>query len=375
MEEVWRVTDECFSRSDLDDPAWMELFSGDLEGYAYHLAFAEAGIEHFDTGYLAVWCNDRRVGVFPYFLTDYRLDATVQGRLKRFSVWLGQRFPRLFVIRLACLGSPVTDSLRFGMASDWRGKSEPIRMAIKALQRLGEQHDANLIGCKDLLDSGLPSWRKALSEFGFERAPNMPVATNSTTFASIDDYFASLSRGTRRDLRRKYRHRHEISIEEFDGEPPDLEAIHHLYLNCFMRSELQFERLTTNFFQLVSELLPGRCRYVLYRAEGRLFGFNLLLCQEGVLIDKYIGMDYDLSRRYCFYDLSWLHNMEMCVRDGFHTYQSGQAAYAAKLRRGARLEKTWIYFRHRHWWIHQLLRIIVPFLSYENFDPALSNTN
>ncbi len=56
--------------------------------------------------------------------------------------------------------------------------------------------------------------------------------------------------------------------------------------------------------------MPGECRFVLYRPEGKLIGFNLLLHKNGMLLDKYLGMDYRLSRQHNLYYLSWRHNLE-----------------------------------------------------------------
>ncbi len=40
-------------------------------------------------------------------------------------------------------------------------------------------------------------------------------------------------------------------------------------------------------------------------------------------------------------------NVRFCLDRGIPQLQSGQTAYASKLRFGSRLDKTWVYFKHR----------------------------
>jgi hypothetical protein len=89
-------------------------------------------------------------------------------------------------------------------------------------------------------------------------------------------------------------------------------------------------------------------------------------------MDKYIGMDYVHSNEVNLYSLSWLYKIKMCIRDGFHTLQSGQAAYEQKLSFGAKLEQTHILFKHRNKLINPALKITAQALAYGNFDPALN---
>jgi predicted N-acyltransferase len=155
--------------------------------------------------------------------------------------------------------------------------------------------------------------------------------------------------------------------------PPHMEQIYQLYLNTYNKSELKFEKLTIEFFESLAGLMPNQCRFVLYYMQEKLVGFNCLLLGNGVLMDKYIGMDYEHSKQFNLYSLSWLYNIQMCIRDGFHTFQSGQAAYETKLSLGAKLEQTYVFFKHRNRVINPILKLASRALAYGNFDSALSS--
>ena len=363
-------SERSFTAAKYEEPIWDKLLQGDAESYRYHLAFEISKVQGFKTGCAAVRRGGIVVLLAPYFITDYRLDSTVQGPLKQASSWLHGHAPGLLSMKLLCVGSPVTDSCKLGITRDYTFDPNMIAALNEQLEEIAEREGASVIAFKDILESDAKLLRQPLKQAGFSEVANMPVATNPTGFNSVNAYLESLSYATRKNLRRKLKMRSQVAIEEYKGMPPDLDAIYQLYLNCYERSELKFEKLTLEFFESIAALMPDHCRYVIYRAEGKLIGFNLLLHRDGVLLDKYIGLDYALSRQYNLYFISWIHNIEMCIRDGFHTYQSGQAAYAAKAKLGAELEQTYIFFRHRNRLFNPALKLTASLLAYANFDNA-----
>lgn len=365
------TTEHSFTAASYEEAIWDRLLPGDAESYRYHLAFDLGKVTGFRTGYAAVRRGGIVVCLAPYFITDYRLDSTVQGVLKRFTSKLHGILPGLMTLRLLCVGSPVTDSGKLGITRDYEFDADMITALHEELEQIAEDEGASVVAFKDILESDAKRLAEPLQQAGFSQVDNMPVAINTMGFASLDQYLETLSYTTRKNLRRKRKSLQHVQIEEYDGMPPELDAIYQLYINCYERSELQFEKLSWQFFESIATLMPHNCRFVLYRAEGKLIGFNLLLHRNGVLMDKYIGLDYDLSHKYQLYFLSWLHNIEMAIRDGFHTFQSGQAAYETKIRLGSQLQQTYVFFRHRNPIFNPLLKLASKFLAYANFDKAL----
>ncbi|MEO8419035.1 MAG: GNAT family N-acetyltransferase [Methylophilaceae bacterium] len=365
------TTERSFTAAKYEETVWDRLLPGDAESYRYHLAFELGKIEGFRTGYAAVRRGGIVVCLAPYFITDYRLDSTIQGPLKRFTSWLQGYAPGLLSLKLLCVGSPITDSAKLGITRDYHFDPDMVLALHEELERIADREDASVIAFKDILESDAEHLAQPLKQLGFSRIANMPVASNIINFGSLEEYLGTLSYATRKGLRRKLKMRQHVEIEEYDGMPPDLDAIYRLYLNCYEQSELQFEKLTPQFFESVAALMPQHCRYVLYRAEGQLIGFNLLLHRDGVLSDKYIGLDHALSKKYNLYFVSWAHNIEMCIRDGFHTYQSGQAAYETKTKLGAKLKQTYIFFHHRNRLINPALKLLAKPLAYANFDSSI----
>ena len=359
-----------------DIAAWQALLPQSLESYPYHLAFAQANIEGFKTGYVTIFYAQKPVFVAPIFVMGYALDSTVQGKLKAFTTKLRGLFPELMTLRLLCVGSAVTDSAQIGFNSSFN--AEIMQVLNQKLEEIASVEKASVIAFKDVTEADLAQLKSPLQALGFNVVDNMPIAKNAINFKTLDDYLASVSYSTRKGLRRKMKGFAQLRIEEHNGMPPQIDEIHKLYLNCYEKSELKFEKLTRDFFENLSVLMPNNCRFVLYyyneNGGEKLIGFNCLLHDNGVLMDKYIGLDYAKSLEVNLYSLSWLHNIEMCIRDGFHTFQSGQAAYETKLSLGATLDQTTIVFKHRNRLINPLLKLASRVLAYGNFDAALKAT-
>ena len=352
-----------------DSAAWQALLPQSLETYPYHLAFAQANIEGFKTGYVTILAAEKIVFIAPVFVVDYALDTTVQGKLKVYTSKLRDLFPKHLTLRLLCVGSAVTDFAQIGF--DENLNTEIIQALNQKLEEIAVIENASVIAFKDITEADLTQLKMPLQNLGYSVVDNMPVAKNNINFNSLDEYLATVSYSRRKGLRRKMKKLSQLRIEEYDGMPPQLDEIVQLYLNCYEKSELKFEKLTRDFFENLAKLMPNNCRFVLYYFDDKLIGFNCLLHGNGVLMDKYIGLDYAKSLEINLYSLSWLHNINMCIRDGFHTFQSGQAAYETKLSLGATLEQTYIVFKHRNRLINPFLKLASRVLAYGNFDAAL----
>jgi len=363
-----------FTAAKYDETTWQRLLPNSLEGYRYHLAFELGKVVGFKTGYISVSKGSAVVCIAPIFVTDYALDTTVQGPIKSLTQHLTKWLPKLMTIRLLCVGSPVTDSAQIGFFKDAPLDAELIKVLTEKLDEVAEREGATVVAFKDLATQDSKQLQPLLAMQGYSSVENMPVAKNLIPFTDLDSYLATLSYRTRKSLRRKLRVFNQLRIEEHNGLPPHLEEIYQLYLNCYEKSELKFEKLTLEFFESLAGLMPNQCRFVLYFHEENLIGFNCLLHGNGVLMDKYIGLDYDKSLQLNLYSLSWLYNIQMCIRDGFHTFQSGQAAYETKLSLGASLEPTYISFKHRNKLLNPILKLASRVLAYGNFDTSLHST-
>jgi len=350
-------THYTFTAAKYDETTWQRLLPNSLEGYRYHLAFELGRIVGFKTGYISLSKAGTVVCIAPIFITNHALDTAVQGDMKAVTHHLSKLLPNQRTVRLLCVGSPVTDSAQIGFFKDQPLDAEMINVLTEKLDDVAEREGANVIAFKDVMDIDTKQLQPLLAKQGYTCIDDKLVAKNSINFKELDGYLATLSNDTSKMLRGELKQFDQLHIEDHDGLPPHLEKIYHLYLNCREKSEFKFEKLTLEFFEALAGLMPNQCRFVLYYMHEKLIGFNCLLHGNGVLMDKFIGMDYMHSQQVNLYSLSWIYNIQMCIRDGFHTFQSGQAADEAKLSLGAMFEPTCTLFKHRNQFVNPMLKL------------------
>lgn len=310
-----------------------DFLAGEAEGYAYYKAFQDSGIENFEFGYLVVRRDGGRVAVAPYFVTRYCVNTTLaEGWTKRMLGWLS--------FRIACVGHPSAD---LGML-DGEVSAEVLDAINRELFKR-----ARVVAYKDFA-AGLPL-------AGFSSEPNLPVARLAVTA----DFYARLKGSVRREFGQRRRRARGLRIEECVTFPrAHAGRIYALYLQTLARAQTRFERLTPQFFERVAPF----GKYVLYWENDTLIGFALLIGKGHFLLGKYLGMDYAKSRKYGLYFVMMLNHIDICIRDGYTIYQTGQSAYDFKARLGSRLIPTSIYFRHRNPVMNRLLAMIMQAVAY-----------
>lgn len=344
---------------------WDACFPGALEGYDYLAAVEAAGLEGFDWRYVVVEAPGGPVAAAPGFFTDYSLDTTLSDLGRRLVSATRKVAPRAFTVRMACLGSPCTEdvSLGFAPALFAAQRVEALRLLLHGFEQAAAQAGCWLMAVKDAPSADADVWAEAAGQCGYQPTPGMPTAVLPITFKDLDGYLAGLSYATRKDMRRKLRSLSELRIEvvqDLTGlEPRILE----LYRQTRERSDLQFEDLTAAYFTGVLERMAERAFCVLYWAGDDLVGFNLLLQDGATLLDKFFCMASGRGPALNLYFVSWFTNVRLCLERGLTRYQSGQAAYANKLRLGSELIGSQMYFRHRRPMVNRALRWAAPMLA------------
>lgn len=365
------------SISELDRRAWEACFPGEIEGYDYHVSIENAGIQGFQFGWYVVEEKGRILCAAPVFQTSYDLATTAQGATRALLTKIQQWVPGHLTLRLSCLGSLETEALQVGFDPALHRAQR--QAAFDCLLTYWSEHTQEqrigLTGVKDLSATDRGNFHAILVQHGFDAVASLPTAYLEIDFDSTDAYLARLSTATRKDMRRKLRRRAEVCVEfsrDFMSIEQEFMA---MYAETRARSDWAFEDLTAEYFQEVIRRLPDQAIFALYYHDDKLCGANLLLVDSWHLLDKFFVMRGSVGRELNLYFLSWLTNVELCLERGLTRYQSGQAGYETKVRLGSRLERNWIYFRHRNPFLHRLLQLISPLLAVRQPDAGETAEN
>ena len=218
--------------------------------------------------------------------------------------------------------------------------------------------EQNLI-FKDFLDKDA-LLLEGLNSKGFFRTQSLPSVVMGLDFKDFDGYLNSLSHNCRKDLRRKLKRADSqgaLRVDTASNVEAIADKVYRLYLNTYESGTVKFEKLTPDFFINIARRLKDKVIFYLYYAGGELAAFNLCFIDGETLIDKFIGFDYSLARKYNLYFFSWCYNVRWCLEKGMRYYQLGQTHYGPKLKLGGKIIPLFAYLKHRNIFMHQFLKI------------------
>ena len=353
---------------------WDRLFPGDPEGWSYYRAIEHSRLAGFEWLYFAVRDDDELLAVVPAFVTDYRLDTTLTGPLRRVTGAIARVFPRLLHQRLLSLGSPIGEVCHLGFAAalDRAGQVRLLDLLFSKVEKYARRNGISMLAAKDATMAQDEIWTAAAAHHGLRRQPGLPTALLDIRFDSLEGYLATLSRATRKDLRRKLKASVAIRVEWRDNIDDIIDEVMRLYRATLAHSALTLEELTPEFFTGVLRELGRRSSCATYWLGDRLVAFNLVLHDSDVLLDKFLGMDYRFARRYNLYYLTWLTNIGYCIEHGLGRYQSGQGLHREKLRLGSRLSANWLWYRHRNRVCDAVFAAFERLFRLDRHDPELA---
>ena len=354
----------------VDRDQWRALFPGAAEDYDYLAAVEAAGLKGFQWRYAVAYDEDRLVAAAPGFTTAYPLETTLTGAGRRAAESLRRVLPAALTLRLACLGSPLTETAILGLAADAQTPAALVSALVGAFEAAAHADGCRLLGVKDVAEPDRDLWAPAMERLGYKAIPGQPIARLAVDFPTVADYIAGLGSSVRKDMRRKLRTQRRVRIDVRQNVDDVIGRIMDLYAQTRARAEMSFEELTPEFFTGVLARMPGRSACVLYYEDDDLLAVNLLVEDGATMVDKFFCMDAERGRPLNLYFLSWFTNLRLCVARGRTVYQAGQAAYANKLRLGSELTRTSNYFRHRNALVNGALRLIAPMFG---ADPTLKD--
>lgn len=350
----------------IDRDQWNACFCGEAEGYDYLLAVESAGIPGFDFRYFVGLEGGRIVAAMPAFLTRYGLETTLDNRrLREATMRVRGLWSNFLMLPLACLGSPCTETGHPGFHPEVPAVRRPelFDCLIAAFEEHARAAGCSLLALKDISQTMPADLDGAIAARGYAAMAGLPTAVLDINFPDLDGYLSGLSAATRKDIRRKLKARNGIRIERRSELGPYRERALELYQQTRERSDWQFEDLTLAYFEGILARMPGRSFVSLYFAGDELLATNFFILDDRTLIDKFFCMDVERGRPFNLYYLSWIDNIEYCLREGLERYQSGQAYYENKVRLGSRLVPNSMFFRHANPLIQRALRFAAPYLA------------
>jgi predicted N-acyltransferase len=361
VEVTYKIVDTV---SKINREEWDSLFGSIPEGYEFFNTLEKSNLKEFSFYYLILHQNGGTRLIAPLFVADFYPDIVLDGLIKKVICSIRHFIPRFFVLRTLFCGSPFGENGVLGIQKDSKDTDILIDELVKGMHKFSKENKISFIIFKDFLKEDT-SLLDSLKHKGFLKVDSFPSVRMELKFNSLEEYFRSLSYSRRKDLRRKIKRAYAqfgIKIKIVDSVENIIDEVYRLYLNTYYASKVRFEFLTKDFFINVSQDLKPYAKYFLYYMKGRLCAFNLCFVYDHLMVDKFIGFDYEIARQCYLYFVSWCFNIEWCLKNSIRFYQVGQTDYEPKIKLGGSLVPLYAYFKHNNFFLNLLIKLLAMLL-------------
>jgi hypothetical protein len=247
------------------------------------------------------------------------------------------------------------------------------------LLRLARAEGASIVVWKDFPAACRPpmaALKRGSRKTAHVQIPSMPATSMKLDFKNFDEYLARrLSHAMRKNLRRKFKTLAKTAPLEFSATTDlgdDAEEALALYLQVFQRSRLQFEKLNVRFLRQLTERMPDRVRFFLWKQEGRLVAFSICLVHDGAIYDEYLGLDYRVALDLHLYFVTFRDILSWALKHGLKTYYSTPLNYDPKFHLDFALEPLDLYFALPWPWLNSLAQPIMRRMGPATAEPILA---
>jgi predicted N-acyltransferase len=341
------------------DHRYYEIVEGTLQGgFEYHyLLLAD------DSG------NARAIQ--PVFFVRQNLIEGVPGKISSIVDRVRKIFPRFLTMRVLMVGCAAgTGDLG---ACDENDQSWVANALRANLRTYASQNRASLIVLKDF-PATYRSNLKAFPLSGYARIPSMPMTRLSLHYDTWDEYFRTLSKATRKDLRRKFRKAErapQIEMEVVSDITAVIDEIYPLYLAVHERSPFKFETLTKDYFRTIAQRMPERARFFIWRQLYKIVAFSFCLVCDDKIYDECIGLDYRVALDLHLYFYTLRDIISWALEQGLKYYYSNPLNYEPKLHLDCELVPLDLYVMHTNSLLNPIFRRLIKYLGPTRHDPVL----
>jgi hypothetical protein len=353
--------------------AWRRAFHNKCKDHRYYEIVEETVEGDFDYRHLLLEDGSGNTrAIQPVFFVRQNLIEGVPGKISSIVDRVRKVLPRFLTMRVLMVGCAAgTGDLS---ACDETDESWVANALQTSLSTYARHNKASLIVLKDFPET----YRSKLETFllnGYVRIPSMPMTRLPLPYKDWDEYFLTLSKATRKDLRRKFRKAEQapkIEMEVVSDITVLVDEVYPLYLAVHERSALKFETLTKDYFRTIGQRMPERARFFIWRQLGKIVAFSFCLVCDDKIYDECIGLDYSIALDLHLYFYTLRDILSWALEQGLKYYYSNPLNYEPKLHLDCELAPLDLYVMHTNPLLNPIFRRLIKYLGPTRHDPVLA---
>ena len=351
---------------------WRRALENKCKDHRYYEIVEETLKCGFEHQYLLLEDASGNVrAVQPVLFVRQNLVEGVPGKIRSIVDAIRKFFPRFLTMRVLMVGCAAgTGDLGSG---DKQGEQWAAKALEATLRTYAKQNKASLVVFKDF-PANYRSSLETLVSNGYARIPSMPMTRLPLPYKNWEEYFATLSKATRKDLRRKFRKTErtsKIEMEVVHDITPLVDEIYPLYEAVHERSLLKFETLTPSYFCGVAQRMPDRARFFVWRQNAKIVAFSFCLVCGDAIYDECIGLEYSVALDLHLYFYTLRDIISWALQQGLKYYYSNPLNYEPKLHLDCELAPLDLYVMHTNPLLNPIFRRMIKYLGPTVHDPVL----
>ena len=352
--------------------AWKRAFQDKCKDHRYYELIDQTLANDFEYRYALLEDRSGNVrAIQPIFFVRQNLVEGMRGAFRKVVDLIRKKFPRFLTMRVLMVGCAAgAGQLGTFNANDERWAAEALAATLRNYAR---ENKASLVVLKDF-PADYRSTLSVLAKNGYARVPSMPMTRLVLSYQDFDQYLQTLGYISRKSLRRKFRKTEraaKIDMEVVNDISPQIDAIYPLYLQVHERSPMKFETLTKEFFCRISQVMPERARFFIWRQSEKVIAFSLCLICGDTIYDECLGLDYEVAFDLHLYFYTMRDVIRWTIDQRLRYYCSGPLNYDPKLHLGHELVPLDLYVLHTRGWLNPIFGLGLKYLEPTRHDPIL----
>jgi predicted N-acyltransferase len=361
------------TRAELQDcDAWERAFRNKCKDHRYYEIVDETLEGGFEHHYLVLEDDSGNIrAIQPVFFVRQNLVEGVPGKIRSIVDLVRKILPRFLTMRVLMVGCAAgTGDLG---ACDEKDEAWVAAALQDSLRTYARQNRASLVVLKDFPAKYRPAL-ETLRANGYARIPSMPMTRLALHYRDWDDYFRTLSKATRKDLRRKFRKAErapKIDVGVVNDIAPWVDEVYPLYLAVHERAPFKFETLTKDYFRAIGRRMSKPARFFIWRQSGKIVAFSFCLVCGDAIYDECIGLDYRVALDLHLYFYTLRDIISWSLQQGLKFYYSNPLNYEPKLHLDCELVPLDLYVMHTNALLNPLFCRVIKYLGPTQHDPIL----